>query len=83
MGSDSEVERPPHTVFVDAFEIDQFEVTNGDFEKFVTETGYVSDAEKAGDTPWQAYASGKPSHPVVKVSWNDAEAFCEWAEKRL
>ena len=83
MGSDHEVERPPHTVFVDAFEIDQFEVTNEQFEKFVAETGYVTDAEKAGDMPWLAYAEGKPNHPVVKVSWNDAKAFCEWAEKRL
>ena len=83
MGSDHEVERPPHTVFVDAFEIDQFEVTNEQFERFIAETGYITDAEKAGETPWRAYAGGKPKHPVVKVSWNDAKAFCEWAEKRL
>jgi formylglycine-generating enzyme required for sulfatase activity len=83
MGSENKIERPPHTVFVDAFEIDQFEVTNEQFEKFVAETGYVTDAEKAGDTSWRAYAGGKAKHPVVKVSWNDAKAFCEWAEKRL
>jgi formylglycine-generating enzyme required for sulfatase activity len=83
MGSDQGVERPPHAVSVDAFEIDQFEVTNEQFEKFAAETGYVTDAEKAGDMSWQAYAEGKPNHPVVKVSWNDAKAYCEWAEKRL
>jgi formylglycine-generating enzyme required for sulfatase activity len=83
MGSENEVERPPHPVSVDAFEIDQFEVTNEDFEKFVADTGYVTDAEKAGDTSWRYWAQGKPTHPVVKVSWNDATAFCEWAEKRL
>jgi formylglycine-generating enzyme required for sulfatase activity len=83
MGSDRGIERPPHTVFVEAFEIDVFEVTNEQFAKFVEETGYVTDAEKAGDTPWRFYAKDKPKHPVVKVSWNDAKAFCEWAGKRL
>jgi LysM repeat protein len=75
MGSDVEDERPPHTVFVDSFEIDKLEVTNEDFERFVTETGYVTDAEKAGDTSWRYYAKDKPQHPVVKVSWNDANAY--------
>jgi formylglycine-generating enzyme required for sulfatase activity len=83
MGSDREVERPPHTVSIAAFEIDMFEVTNEQFEKFVAATGYVTDAEKAGETSWQYYAKDKSNHPVVKVSWNDAKAFCEWADKRL
>ena len=83
MGSDHEVERPPHPVSVAAFEIDKFEVTNEQFEKFVAEMGYVTEAENAGDTSWRYYAKDKANHPVVKVSWNDAQAFCEWAEKRL
>jgi len=83
MGSDVEDERPPHTVFVDGFEIDKLEVTNQEFERFVRETGHVTDAEKAGDTSWRYYAKDKPQHPVVKVSWNDANAYCGWAGKRL
>lgn len=84
MGSDVEDERPAHAVSVEAFEIDVFEVTNEAFARFVEETGYVTDAEKAGDSmSWKVYAEGKPSHPVVKVSWNDAKAYCEWAGKRL
>ncbi|MGA9348793.1 MAG: formylglycine-generating enzyme family protein [Anaerolineae bacterium] len=83
MGSDVEDERPPHVVFVGAFEIDKFEVTNQEFERFVWEAGYVTDAEKTGDTSWRFYAKDKPNHPVVKVSWNDARAYCEWAGKRL
>jgi formylglycine-generating enzyme required for sulfatase activity len=83
MGSEVEDERPPHVVFVEAFEIDKLEVTSQEFERFVYETGYVTDAEKAGDTSWRFYAQGKPNHPVVKVSWNDAKAYCEWLGKRL
>lgn len=84
MGSDHGVERPPHQVFVEAFEIDIFEVTNEEFERFVTETGYETEADKGGESQtWRSYAEGKPKHPVVKVSWNDAQAYCQWADKRL
>lgn len=84
MGSDQGVERPPHQVFVEAFEIDIFEVTNEEFERFVTATGYETEADKGGESQtWRSYAEGKPKHPVVKVSWNDAEAYCQWADKRL
>jgi len=83
MGSDVEDERPSHAVSVGAFEIDKFEVTNQEFERFVWETGYVTNAEKAGETSWRYYAKDKPQHPVVKVSWNDAQAYCEWLGKRL
>jgi len=40
-------EAPPHTVTVDGFFIDEHTVTNEQFEKFVTATGYVSTAERA------------------------------------
>jgi len=83
MGSDIEDERPPHLVFVEAYEIDEFEVTNQEFERFAWETGYVTDAEKVGDTSWRYWAEDKPNHPVVKVSRNDAKAYCEWTGKRL
>ena len=86
MGSDQgrEEERPAHTVFVDTFEIDLFEVTNEDFAKFVEETGYVTEAEKAADgATWRTRGEGKERHPIVEVSWNDAVAYCQWLGKRL
>ncbi len=84
MGSSNEDERPPHAVFVDAFEIDKFEVANDEFQRFVDETGYLTEGEQAGEgDTWRAWAEGRPRHPVVKVTFNDAQAYCEWAGKRL
>lgn len=85
MGSDAggPDSKPAHQVDVPAFQIDKFEVTNSDFKAFVDATGYKTDAEKTGDKPWSAYATGKDDNPVIKVSWNDATAFCKWAGERL
>ena len=41
-------ELPSHEVYVDAFYIDKYEVTNRQFKEFVDATGYVTDAEKDG-----------------------------------
>lgn len=41
-------EQPQHTVYLDSFYMDKYEVTNTQFEKFVKETGYLTDAEKEG-----------------------------------
>ncbi|RME72056.1 MAG: formylglycine-generating enzyme family protein, partial [Chloroflexi bacterium] len=76
-------EGPAHEVDLPAYYIEIFEVTNAQFAAFVEDTGYVTDAEKTGSSGWRAYTQGKESHPVVKVSWNDAAAYCEWAGRRL
>jgi ribose transport system permease protein len=86
MGSDkgAEGEAPAHQVDVPAFEMDKFEVINADFAKFVTATGYQTDAEKEKRTKtWQGAAGGKDNHPVIFISWNDAAAYCQWLGKRL
>jgi formylglycine-generating enzyme required for sulfatase activity len=86
MGSDSDDpdEAPQQEVDLPAFEIDLFEVTNAQFAAFVEATGYQTDAEEGGEAGWRGfYTEGKDNHPVVKVSWNDAVAYCEWVGKRL
>ena len=87
MGNDEgdEDERPAHTVELPEYQIDKYEVTNAQFALFIVETGYVTDAELAGEgKTWRSYYEpGKENHPVVKVSWNDALAYCLWAGKRL
>jgi formylglycine-generating enzyme required for sulfatase activity len=67
-------EKPQHRVYLDAYYIYKCEVTNGQFRRFVSESGY--DAEGS----WKDYAvAGRDNHPVVCVTWNDAKAYCEWA----
>lgn len=69
MGSDDDTdyERPMHTVWLDAFWIDQTEVTNAQFEKFVNESNYKTDAEQAG---W-SYVYDTASTRWVKESGAD------------
>jgi formylglycine-generating enzyme len=71
-------EKPEHTVYLDAFLIDIYPVTNDKFEKFVNESGYVPEG------PWKrGYEPGQHYHPVSFVSWNDANNYAIWAGKRL
>jgi formylglycine-generating enzyme required for sulfatase activity len=78
-------EAPAQEMDLPAFMIDAFEVTNADFDTFVQATGFVTFREQeASPQNWRAgYAEGKENHPVVFVTFEDAQAFCEWAGKRL
>jgi formylglycine-generating enzyme required for sulfatase activity len=87
MGSDQGLddERPPHQVDLPEYQIDLFEVTNAQFAAFVEATGYQTEGEQAGSgRVWRdEWAEGEDNHPVARVSWNDAIAYCGWAAKRL
>ncbi|TEU12485.1 MAG: formylglycine-generating enzyme family protein [Anaerolineales bacterium] len=71
-------EQPVHTVYLDAFYIDKTEVTNTQYRKCV-EAGRCDTPRKTTYYDNADYAQ----HPVVYVSWNDADAYCRWADKRL
>jgi formylglycine-generating enzyme required for sulfatase activity len=86
MGSDDggREDKPAHDVDLPAYDLDKFEVTNADFAVFVEATGHQTDAEKQDKQTWRdAFKEGREAHPVVKVTWNDAVAYCEWVGKRL
>ena len=79
-----------HEVYLDAFWIDQTEVTVGMFVKFVDETGYITEAELR-DESWiyKSRKKGDPvsvairDDPVVNISWFEANQYCAWAGRRL
>jgi sulfatase modifying factor 1 len=78
-------EAPAHQVDLPAFMLDKFEATNADFAAFAEDTGYVTYAETHEGSPsWRdEFQAGKENHPVVRVTWDDAAAYCTWAGKRL
>lgn len=126
-------EKPTHKVILDGFWMDIHEVTNQQYQEFISETGYITVAERKPDwevlklqvppgtpkppdsvlvagsvvfekdflntgTPiwnwipganWRhptgpnSSIEGKENHPVVHVSWEDANAYADWAGHRL
>ena len=85
-------ERPVHTVYVDAFYIDKYEVTNAQYKQFVDvnprwEKKSIPDKYHDGNylKHWNGnnYPRGKGNHPVTYVSWYAAMAYAQWANKRL
>jgi sulfatase modifying factor 1 len=129
-------EFPKHSVKVNHFWMDKMLVTNAQFQSFIADTHYVTNAEKKpnwneikkqlpSNTPkpddkllvpaslvfyppdhlvslenpaeWWSWTPGANwqhprgpnskiegfNHPVVHVSWDDANAFCQWQGKRL
>ncbi|HPZ08656.1 MAG TPA: SUMF1/EgtB/PvdO family nonheme iron enzyme [Candidatus Eremiobacteraeota bacterium] len=69
---------PVYKLYLDAYYIDIYPVSNEEYEKFIQETGYKSDGT------WRKYYNPLTSkHPVVNVSWNDASAYASWKGKRL
>ena len=66
-------------VWLPAFHIDVYPVTNADYERFVAATGYE---------PPQHWEDGRApehlsDHPVVFITWTDADRYARWAGKRL
>lgn len=78
---DPEKTVPQEVTFVQGFWLGSTEVTVAQFARFVKETGYVTDAEKAKNRfTWKS--PGFPqqaNHPVVYVSYPDAGRYAQWA----
>lgn len=121
--------QPVHSVTLTGFWMDEHEVTNAEYGRFVETTGYVTVAERPLDPTdfpgvpvenlvpgsgvfvptnqavpldnalqWWRYVPGAnwrnpmgpessikglPNHPVVHISYEDAQAYAKWAGKRL
>lgn len=81
MGRDDgdEYERPSHVVTVSPFFIDKFEVTCAAYQKFMDARGFAAPQ----NWPNGRMPAGGEQLPVTGVSWVDANAYAEWAGKRL
>jgi serine/threonine-protein kinase len=74
-----ELERPAHIVEVKPFFIDRNEVTNEEYQRFISATKRRAPAHWVGGK----VPDGQMKLPVVNVSWGDANAYARWAKKRL
>ena len=96
MGSNDEEanndEQPVRTVYVDAFYMDETEVTNVQYKEFLIENpqwqkgrvnAQFANANYLDHWNGNNYPQGKANHPVIWVSWYAAMAYAEWAGKRL
>jgi len=87
---------PQREVFLGAYFIDKYPVTNAQYKKFIESGGYtqkplwseagwqyILESKPLENNGLDAVLRGEPDCPVVNVSWYEAEAFAKWAGKRL
>ena len=71
-------EQPVHRVYVETFFMDKYQVSVGQYAKFLESTSQDSPPE------WSVMNKARhQNRPVVNVDWADAIAYCTWAGKRL
>ncbi len=75
-------EQPERTIYVDAFSIDRYEVTNSHYQAFVAATGHRKAAPPSRYAKNLSRMKGV-NQPVAYVSWEDADAYCRWKGRRL
>jgi len=86
MGSEegSDNEKPVHTVILNDFYIDQFEITNARYAECV-EAGDCNAPTYTGSATRENYYKNTnfSNYPVISVDWYDAQAYCKWRGARL
>ncbi len=82
MGSDEGFpdEQPPHLVTLSSYWIDEFEVTTHQYESCTDAGGCTPAAQSAG---CNSGMEDRGDHPINCVTWEQAQSYCGWAQKRL
>ncbi len=88
MGSDKKVDRnaylvelPQRRVYLDAYDIDKYEVTTVQYLKFVLATNRPPQVDWKFDGG--NFQETMVAHPIMHVTWYEADEYCRWAGKRL
>jgi formylglycine-generating enzyme required for sulfatase activity len=77
-------ERPVHTVLLDSYYIDKYEVTNFAYRLCVLDGACLPPKQQASATRTLYYGNSDfNEYPVVSVDWNMATNYCEWRDGRL
>ena len=82
MGSESGVsdEKPVHTVYLDAYRIDKYEVSNAQYAKCVAAGDCTKPMYTNSSTRSNYFGNPEYDHyPVTNVSWHQANTYCQWA----
>jgi sulfatase modifying factor 1 len=79
-GNETADETPPHKVYLDAFYIGKYEVTFEEYEAFCHDSGHSIPVDpRYGAQPDPSMLG--PTLPVMNVSRDEAERFCQWLSK--
>jgi len=71
-------EQPKHRVYLDAFFMDKYQVSVGQYARFLEATPHEAPPD------WSTMNQSRhQKRPVVNVNWADAHTYCKWAGKRL
>jgi formylglycine-generating enzyme required for sulfatase activity len=87
MGADDSAcltDQPLHEVWLNAYFIDRFEVTNGEYAACVDEGACAPPALPSSRRRDDYFGNAEfARYPVIMVRWENADAYCTWAGKRL
>ncbi len=74
-----EWEQPQHTVELSEYSIGKYPITNREYQAFLRD---VKDQPPPRGWDGDQFPAEKGGHPVVNVSWDDANAYCKWLSEK-
>ena len=73
-----DAEVPIHTVYLSAYQVSRYEITNAQYRAFIQATDRPTPRGHQGEETWKDENFNADTQPVVGVTWFDAQAFAEW-----
>ena len=73
-----DAELPQHQVYLSAYEISRYEITNAQYRVFIQATNRPTPRGHNGEETWRDETFNGDTQPIVGVTWFDAQAFAEW-----